>query len=228
MWKCDDELFSLMKNKLYTAVVGDILDVLGYHHQFLSPAVKPIENSMIVAGRAMTVLEADYFETADGKASGPLGNKPFGLMFQALDDLKKNEVYIASGSSPRYAMWGELMATRARAVGAVGAVLNGYYRDTNGILAIQFPTFGFGSYAQDQGPRGKVLDFRIPLEIEGVRVNPGDVVFGDRDGVLIIPKQVEEEVFRRALEKVSTENEVRKAIENGMSTVAAFEHFGVM
>ncbi len=227
MWKNDDELFSLMKEKLYTAVAGDILDVLGYRHQFLSPAVKPVDVGMVVAGRAMPVLEADYFE-AEEKGSGPLSGKPFGLMFHALDDLKKNEVYIANGSSPRYAMWGELMSTRARVAGAAGAVLNGYYRDTNGILALGFPTFGFGSYAQDQGVRGKVLDFRIPIEIDGICVMPGDIVFGDRDGVLIVPQAVEEEVFRRALEKVSTENEVRIAIEKGMTTVAAFEHFGVM
>ena len=227
MWKDDGELFSLMKSKLYTAVVGDILDVLGFQHQFLPPAVKPVDCSMLVAGRAMPVLEADYF-TGDVKGPGPLNDRAFGLMFHALDDLKKDEVYIASGSSPRYAMWGELMATRARACGAAGAVVNGYYRDTNGILAIGFPTFGFGSYAQDQGPRGKVLDFRIPVEIEGVRIAPGDIIFGDRDGVLVVPRSVEKEVFHRALEKVSTENEVRTAIEGGMSTVAAFEHFGVM
>lgn len=227
MWKNDDELFSLMKHTLYTAVVGDILDVLGYQHQFLPPAVKPVDVGMVIAGRAMPVLEADYLES-ETKGSGPLSGKPFGLMFEALDDLKKNEVYIASGSSPRFAMWGELMSTRAHVTGAAGAVLNGYYRDTNGILAIDFPVFGFGSFAQDQSVRGKVLDFRIAIEIEETRIMPGDIIFGDRDGVLVVPQCVEKELFCRALEKVSTENEVRTAIKNGMTTVAAFEHFGVM
>ena len=154
--------------------------------------------------------------------------KPFGLMFRALDDLQPHEVYLCTGASPRYALWGELMSTRAMKLGAVGAVLDGYARDTTGILRLGFPTFCFGSYAQDQGPRGKVIDFRTPLEIDAVRVNPGDIVFGDRDGVCVIPRQAEEEALRRALEKVRGEQLVRQALENGESASAAFARFGIM
>jgi len=150
------------------------------------------------------------------------------LMLEALDDLKANEVYIASGGTPRYAMWGELMSTRAMHLGAAGAVMNGYSRDTKGILALGFPTFSLGRYAQDQGYRGKVIDFRVPIEIEGVSIRPGDIVFGDLDGVLIVPKEAEREAITRALEKIAGENAVRKAIEKGMSTVEAFRKFGVM
>jgi 4-hydroxy-4-methyl-2-oxoglutarate aldolase len=88
--------------------------------------------------------------------------------------------------------------------------------------------FSHGGYAQDQGPRGKVVDYRVAVEINGVRIAPGDIVFGDLDGVLVIPRQAEEEAIRRALEKATTENQVRIAIENGMSTVEAFKTFGVM
>jgi regulator of RNase E activity RraA len=120
------------------------------------------------------------------------------------------------------------MSTRAMKLGAVGAVLDGYARDTAGILRLGFPTFCFGSYAQDQGPRGKVIDFRTPLELGGVRVNPGDVVFGDRDGVCVIPREAEEEAFRRALEKVRGEQLVRQALEAGESASDAFARFGIM
>ena len=88
--------------------------------------------------------------------------------------------------------------------------------------------FSNGGYAQDQGPRGKVVDYRVAVEINGVRIQPGDIVFGDLDGVLVIPRQAEEEAIRRALEKASIENLVRLAIQNGMSTVEAFRSFGVM
>ena len=88
--------------------------------------------------------------------------------------------------------------------------------------------FSYGGYAQDQGPRGKVIDYRVAVEINGVRIAPGDIVFGDLDGVLVIPRAAEEEAIRRALEKASTENKVRDAIQNGMSTVEAFRTFGVM
>ena len=90
-----------------------------------------------------------------------VGAKPFGLMLEALDDLRPNEVYVATGGSFRYALWGELMSTRARYLGAAGAVLNGFVRDAAGIEALGFPTFCRGLYAQDQGPRGKVIDFRV-------------------------------------------------------------------
>jgi regulator of RNase E activity RraA len=154
--------------------------------------------------------------------------QPFGLMLKALDDLKPNEVYLCTGGSPRYALWGELMSTRAQKLGAAGAVVNGFSRDTPGILALNFPTFSAGRFAQDQGPRGKVIDFRVPLEIEGVIIQPGDIVFGDLDGVLVIPRAAEEEAFTRALEKVRGEALVRQAIENGMSACDAFEQFGIM
>jgi len=120
------------------------------------------------------------------------------------------------------------MSTRAQKLGAAGAVLCGYHRDTKEILQRNFPTFSMGSYAQDQGPRGKVIDWRVPVEIGGVRVNPGDIVFGDQDGILVIPSAMEAQVIPLALEKATTEGAVCKAIEAGMSTVAAFQQFGVM
>jgi regulator of RNase E activity RraA len=216
-WSDDSELFRLIREKLFTAAIGDVLDSMGLRRQFLPPGIQPLRPEMVVLGRAMPVLEADCF---DGQG--------FGLMLHALDDLKANEVYIASGGTPRYALWGELMSTRAQRLGAAGAVLNGYSRDTGGIVALDFPTFSLGRYAQDQACRGKVIDFRTAIEIESVQVEPGDIVFGDLDGVLIVPKVAEVEAISRALEKASTENAVRKAILDGMSTVEAFEKFGVM
>ena len=106
--------------------------------------------------------------------------------------------------------------------------MDGYSRDTRGILALNFPTFSRGRYAQDQGPRGKVVDFRTPVEIDGVLVRPGDVVFGDMDGVVVVPAEAVEAVFQAALEKVRGEHLVREAIENGMSASDAFASFGIM
>mgnify|MGYP001554306951 FL=1 len=215
IWNTDDELFHIVRKELYTAVVGDIMDKLGFLHQFLPPQIKPLRDDCFVVGRAMTVLEADVFNETSGH--NPVLNKPFGLMLEALDDLKKNEVYICTGSSPRYALWGELMSTRAMKLGAAGAVVDGYSRDTRRILELGFPTFSYGRYAQDQAPRGKVIDFRVPLEIKGVRVNPGDIVLGDIDGVCIVPKEAEKQVFRLAIEKARGEKMVQKKIEEGMS-----------
>jgi regulator of RNase E activity RraA len=221
-WASDEELFDTLRGDLFTAVVGDVMDTMGLLHQFLPAQIKPLRNDMVLTGRAMTMLEADVPSGTD------FVSEPFGLMFRALDDLKAQEVYICTGGSPRYALWGELMSKRAINLGAAGAVVDGYHRDTSGILQLGFPTFSYGGYAQDQAPRGKVIDLRVALEIGGVKVMAGDIVFGDLDGVCVIPRAAEEEVFRRALEKVQKENQVGLAIEEGMSAQEAFKKFGVM
>ena len=230
LWQSDEELFPLARRELFTAVVGDVMDKLELRRQFLSPRIQPLRDDMIVIGRAMPVLEADVFEERVQSTANPLMGKPFGLMLEALDDLKRNEVYICTGSSPTYALWGELMSTRAMRLGAAGAVVDGYSRDTRGILKLDppFPLFSHGRYAQDQGPRGKVIDFRVPIEMNGVRIAPGDIVFGDIDGVCIIPRSAEHDVFRLALEKARGEQLVAKAIRGGMSAVEAFKTFGIM
>ena len=227
-WGSDEELYGTIRHDLFTAVVGDVMDTMGLLRQFLPPQIKPLHDDMVVIGRALTVLEADVFTESPGPGATDSTTESFGLMFKALDDLKAGEVYICAGASPRYALWGELMSTRAIQLEATGAVVDGYHRDTSGILRLGFPTFSYGGYAQDQAPRGKVIDFRVPLEIGGVRVMPGDIVFGDLDGVCVIPRAAEEEVFRKALEKVQKENLVGRAIQDGMSAQEAFKKFGVM
>ena len=227
-WTNDAELFELARRDLYTAVVGDIMDLLGFKNQFLPPQIQPLRDDMVVVGRAMPVLEAD-----DDGGEGPgrvndLLNRPFGLMLQALDDLRVNEIYICSGSSPTYALWGELMSTAAGNRGAVGAVVNGFSRDTRGILKLNFPTFSYGRYAQDQRPRGKVIDFRCDIKLGNVTVRPGDIVFGDLDGVCIVPKEIEEEVMRRAFEKALGEKTVFEAIKGGMKAQEAWDTYGIL
>lgn len=226
-WQNDKELFALMKESLFTAVIGDILDKMGYLKQFLPPQITALQKGSVVVGRAMTVLESDLLESG-GMSHNPLLNQPFGLMLDALDDLKEDEVYVCSGSSPTYALVGELMATRAQILGAAGAVVNGYIRDTSGIVALNFPVFSYGSYAQDQAPRGKVIDYRVPIEMNGVTILPGDLVFGDEDGVLIIPKAIEVEVIQKAYEKATGEKIVAKAIASGLSAKESFAKYGIM
>ena len=227
LWANDEELFALARKELFTAVVGDVMDKLNLRQQFLSPQIQPLERRMMAIGRALTVLEADFFEEL-AVGQSPMSSKPFGLMLEALDDLKKNEIYVCTGASPRYALWGELMSLRAQRCGAAGAVVDGYSRDTHGIVELGFPTFSYGAYAQDGSPRGKVIDFRVPIEVGGARILPGDILFGDVDGVCVVPKVAEAEVFARALEKARGEKKVRKAIEEGMSAKEAFQTFGIM
>jgi len=227
-WNDDRELFNFITEELFTAVIGDIMDKMGLQQQFLPPQIRPLKEEMFIVGRAMTVLEADCFEELSPNSQNPLMNKPFGLMLEALDDIKPGEVYICSGSSPSYALVGELMMTRVKMCGGAGAVVNGYSRDTTGIYEVGLPVFSYGPYAQDQGPCGKVIDYRVPIEMNGVRINPGDMIIGDIDGVCVVPREAEEEVFTRALEKARGERKVLKAIQDGMSTVDAWNKYGIM
>lgn len=231
-WKNDEELFSLIREKLYTPVVGDILDQMGYTHQFLPMNIRPLtalvppnmvapmepDNRNALVGWACTVLENDVF-------CAP--KKPFGYLTEALDQLRPNEIYVATGAH-NSALWGELLTATSKVRGAVGAVIDGPTRDTPQVLAQNFPVFCTGCWAQDSSLRTYVFDFRCPIEIGQVTIQDGDLIFGDVDGVLVVPRGIVEEVIEKALEKAAGEKLVRKAIENGMSATDAFAHFGIL
>ena len=185
MWKNDDEMFALMKEKLYTPVVGDILDQMGYKHQFLPASIRPL---------AAQVPTAPYILPGE------------------TEDKRLKLAGYACG----------------KARGAVGAVLDGYTRDTPKVIEQNFPVFCTGTWAQDSSVRTYVFQWRCPIEIGQVTIHNGDIVFGDIDGVLIIPKEIAPEVLEKALEKASTEKTMRKAIENGMLVTEAFAKFGVL
>jgi regulator of RNase E activity RraA len=221
-WKDDTELFQLMRTSLYTAIVGDRLDQHGWRHQFLPPECRPLRPDMMVAGRAMTVLETDI------EAGQEETTEPFGRMLEALDSLRPNEVYLAAGSSAPYALWGELMSTAARARGATGAVLAGYTRDTRPILAMDFPVFCYGTYAQDQRRRGLVTAYHVELDINGTRVRPGDIVFGDIDGVVVVPRELEVGILEEALEQVRKERKALRDLQNGRLAVDVFRDYGIL
>jgi regulator of RNase E activity RraA len=222
----DADLFSIIRERLFTAVIGDVMDAQGLTRQFLPPAIRALDPNMMVVGRAMPVLEAD----CSGENVGHSGRaEPFGLMFRALDDLKAGEVYICTGASLRYALWGELMSTRARALQAAGAVVDGYHRDTRGVLQVGLPVFSQGAFAQDQRVRGRVVDYRCSIEFgNGVQVSAGDLIVGDLDGVLVVPSDAAEEIVRLALAKVDGEDAVRQMIEQGESTQDIFDRVGIM
>jgi regulator of RNase E activity RraA len=218
-WKSDSDLFALVCRELYTPVVGDILDDLGFTRQFLPQPVQPLREEMKLAGRAMPVVMIDVF----GKQK-----KPFGLLTEALDQLQSGEIYLASGGEMRCAYWGEILTATAKKRGAVGAVINGFHRDTPKVLEQNWPVFSRGRFAQDSGVRTQVVDYRCPIEIGQVSVQPDDLVFGDLDGVVIVPKKLEAEVIERALAKARGEKLVRKEIEAGMSSTAAFKKYGIL
>jgi 4-hydroxy-4-methyl-2-oxoglutarate aldolase len=219
MTQVSDHVLDVLENELNTCVVGDILDAIGCYHQFLPPEIRSIGGPASVVGRAMPVLMADVF--------GPQ-KRPFGKLTEALDQMDAREVYLATGGTLRCAYWGEILTQTVRIREASGAVIDGYHRDTLGIFQQEWPVFSRGSFGQDSSVRTQVIDYRCPVEIGGVSIRPGDVVFGDVDGILVIPQDREKEVIDASLEKARGEKSVLMEIRNGMSSTEAFEKYGIL
>lgn len=210
----------MMRSSLYSAVVSDALDSLGYRNQSPRLSLPPLTVPGLLVGRCKTTLWADM--------SHP-DPRPYELELQAVDSCQPDDVLIAAaGGSMRSGIWGELLTTAARNTGCVGAVIDGAIRDVTKIEALDFPVFARNVCVYDSLHRQRVIDVDVPVELEGVTFSPGDLVFADEDGVVVVPQAVEQEAIRRAWVKVHAENEVRDAIRNGMKAVDAFKKYGVL
>ncbi|MFL6654836.1 MAG: RraA family protein [Sulfurifustis sp.] len=224
-WKTDEELFALMRAELATCPVSDVMERLGFRFPMLPPEIRPVRSELVMIGRAMPVQD---------EAPVPYGapvrfdTKPFGLMFESIDALRPNEVYIASGGPTYSARFGEFLTLRARKLGAAGAVLNAHIRDANAIRAQNLPVFAHGSYAYGLQGRHNVVDYRCSITVGKVRIRPGDLIFGDGDGVCVIPHEAEKEIINKAIEKNRMEKNVRRELEAGHSIAEAFKKHGVM
>ncbi len=210
----------MMRQSFYSAVVCDALDAEGFPHQSPRVTLKPMTTSGVLVGRAKTTLWADMAH---------VDPKPYELELAAVDSCKADDILIAAaGGSARSGIWGELLTTAARNQGCVGAVIDGMVRDVGKIRSMSFPVFARGTCIYDSKDRQRVIDVDVAVEIDGVRFTPGDLVLADEDGVVVVPRAVEETVVRKAWEKVHAENEVRDAIAGGMKATEAFRVYGVL
>jgi regulator of RNase E activity RraA len=218
----DDDFLPQLKTRLYTAVLSDVLDEIGLRNQAMAPRIRPLDDGLVLAGFARTGLFREVYHVAADE-------NPYELEISLLDDLNPGDavVFGCSGSS-RIAPWGELLTTAARARGAAGAVTDGFVRDVRGIRGVQFPVFHGGIAPLDSKGRGKVVDIDVPIECAGVRIEAGDLVFGDVDGVVVVPRRAEEEVLARALAKVTSENRTRDELLQGAKLGEVFARYGVL
>lgn len=211
---------TMMRQSLYSAVVADALDSLGYTHQSPRVQLPPMTGVEKIVGRCKTTLWADMAH---------VDPKPYELELIAVDSCKTDDIMIAAaGGSMRSGIWGELLSTAARNSGCVGVICDGAVRDVAKMTAMGFACFARGTCVYDSQNRQRVVDIDIPVEIDGVRFGPGDLVFADTDGVVVVPKQVEKEAIRKAWEKVHAENVTRDAIKGGMKATAAYRKYGVL
>jgi regulator of RNase E activity RraA len=211
---------AMIRDALFTAVVCDALDGLGYPNQSPSIRLRPRTVDSVLVGRAKTTLWADMAH-ADPR--------PYELELLAVDSCRPDDVLIAAaGGSRRSGIWGELLSTAARNRGCVGAIVDGAVRDVRAMQRMAFPVYARGTCPRDSLNRQRVVDIDVPVDIGGVRFHPGDLVIADADGIAVVPREVEHEAIRRAWEKVHAENQVRDAIRAGMKATDAYQTYGVL
>src|SRR5436190_942678 len=208
------------REHLYSAVVCDALDKVGLRNQSPRVPLKPLTVPGVLVGRCKTTLWAEMAH---------VDRRPYELELQAVDTCQPDDVLIAAASgSMRSGLWGELLSTAARRSGCVGAIVDGAVRDVVKMTTMGFPVFARGTSPYDSRDRNRVIDVDVPVEIDGVRFSPGDLVIADADGIVVVPQAVEAEVIHAAWEKVHAENEVRAAITGGMTATEAFKKYGVL
>jgi len=218
--KSSHEYFAPIEEKLYTAVLADIMDSLGYPHQIMRYDIRPLYPEAKVVGRAATMLTADVYQVAED---------PYKLELALLDDLKPGEVVVcATRGSTRAALWGELLSTHTRAKGGRGAIIDGLTRDAAKMIQMKFPVFAMGMIPADSRGRIDVIAIRVPVAVGGVLVHDGDLMVADFDGCVVIPQAVEEQVINQALYKVSQENIVREILRKGANIQQVFKEYGVL
>lgn len=206
--------------KIYTAAITDVLDEMGFLRQTLPHAIQPLTPEMRMAG---------YAFTARGRAHRGAARERDATLRRFLGMLgavPAESVLVLAANDSEAAHFGELSAEWFRARRVRGAVIDGSTRDAASIIRARFPTFVRYRTPQDSVPRWRVSDWGQPITLGGVRVSLGDLVVGDLDGVVVVPRRVAHEVLQRCERLVGTEGKVRSAVRRGMPPLQAYEKFG--
>ena len=208
---------------LSAAVLSDVMDVLGLMKQAMQPFVRPLDESLVLAGRARTGLYMLAYEVRDGE-------NPYEIEIALVGDLKPGDVPVLAcdGPTQRIAPWGELLSTAAQARGAAGCITDGLVRDVRQIREMRFPVFHGGIGPLDTKGRARMVQRNVPVECAGVKVRDGDIVFGDVDGVVVIPQERAAEVLARAKDKVAGEGRTRDELRQGRLLREVFEKYRIL
>jgi regulator of RNase E activity RraA len=210
----------LIEEELSSSIVSDVLDGMGMRGQAMGISIRPVHDDMVVAGYAATMLMVDNYDYE---------KDTFSLQFKAIDNLKKNEVMMVSAQgTERAALWGELLSTAACYRGARGAIIEGVTRDVKLIRKMGFPVFAMGINPISSKGRIIAVDYACPVEILGVKVNPGDLVVADVDGVVVVPREIAEETVDKAFEVAASETKTRDELKKGAGLYDVYKKYGTI
>lgn len=213
---------NLLREKLFTSVLSDCLDSVGLMKQAMPPRIRPLDEASVMVGRARTAAFMEVYHVPDG-------SNPYELEIALIDSLDADEIPVFACTNPlRIAPWGELLSTAAKVRGAAGALMDGCVRDVKAIRTMGFPVFHGGVAPLDSKGRGKILAIDVPIECAGVPVHPGDLIFGDADGVVVIPQQYEAKVLELAFEKVAGEKNTLSDLQRGDKLADVFARYGIL
>jgi regulator of RNase E activity RraA len=217
-----DAMFEQLRETVFSALLSDCLDQVGRRGQAMPPRIRPLDEARVMVGRARTAAFMEVFHVEAAR-------NPYELEMDLVDSLRPHEIPIFACANPmRVAPWGELLSTAAQVRGAAGAVMDGCVRDVTAIRAMGFPVFHGGIAPLDSKGRGQVMAIDVPIECAGVPVLPGDLVFGDADGMVVVPSSVEDEVLRLAAEKRRGEQTTLAELRQGASLRAVFARHGIL
>ena len=208
---------------LSAAILSDVMDSLGLQRRAMKPFVRPLDDGHVMVGRARTGLYMPAYALREGE-------NPYEVEIALVDDLRPGEVVVlaCNGPTERIAPWGELLSTASVARKAAGCVTDGLVRDVRQIREMNFPVFQGGIGPLDTKGRARMVDRDVRVECGGVSIDPGDIVFGDVDGVVVIPRSHEHAVLGKAMEKVTGENHTRDALRTGEPLASVFKRFGIL
>ena len=210
----------MIKEKLYSGIISDVLDGMGYRNQALAGGISPLTDDTVIFGPAFTSIGTTVYSMPEN---------PLVAQCKVVDQLGEDEIYVlVTRGDYNCAVFGELFATAVNARKGAGVLLDGYARDVKALKEMKFPLFYKGRDVRTSKGRCEINERQIPVILDGVTIRPGDYIFGDIDGVIVIPKEVAEEVIRQAAETVEKENEVRTRLLNGSTLQKAYEEIGAI
>lgn len=208
---------------LSAAILSDIMDSLGLGRRAMAPFVRPLDEALVLVGRARTGLYMPAYSVRDGE-------NPYEVEIALVDDLRPGDVVVlaCNGPTDRIAPWGELLSTAAVARKAAGCVTDGLVRDVRQIREMGFPVFHGGIGPLDTKGRARMVERDGRVECGGVAIESGDLVFGDVDGVVVVPRHAEARVMELAQAKVRGENHTRDALRAGEPLATVFARLGIL